>query len=47
MTVRSEVQSSNRIEYPTSLPNFTDISSATLALTDMAATLRGWVQPKV
>ena len=44
-TVRSDVASSKRMEYPTSCPTFTPISSATRAATDMAATRRGWVQP--
>ncbi len=42
--VFSLVQSSKRIEYPTSLPSLTPISSDTRAATLMAATRRGWVQ---
>lgn len=45
MMVLSLVQSSNRIEYPTSLPSLTSISSATRAATLMAATRRGCVHP--
>lgn len=44
-TVVSFVQSSKRIEYPTSCPSFTFISSATRAATLIAATRRGWVHP--
>lgn len=40
-----EVTSSKRMEYPTSAPNSPSISSDTLLATDIAATLRGWVQP--
>ena len=40
-TVFSDVQSSKRMEYPTSWPNFTPTSSATRDATDMAATRRG------
>ncbi|KAJ1499602.1 hypothetical protein HMI55_004310 [Coelomomyces lativittatus] len=43
-TVRGLVQSSNRIEYPTSSPMATSISSDTRFATDMAATRRGCVQ---
>lgn len=42
--VFAELQSSNLIEYPTSCPSMTSISSATLWATLMAATLRGCVQ---
>lgn len=42
--VLEDVQSSKRMLYPTSWPRPTSISSATRAATDMAATLRGWVQ---
>mmetsp|Transcript_16927 Transcript_16927/g.12103 ORF Transcript_16927/g.12103 Transcript_16927/m.12103 type:complete len:215 (-) Transcript_16927:973-1617(-) len=45
MIVLSEVQSSNLMAYPTSWPNSTSISSATLFATDTAATLLGCVQP--
>ena len=41
MIVLEDVQSSKRMAYPTSSPNFTPISSDTLLATDMAATLRG------
>lgn len=41
--VLDEVQSSNRILYPTSDPRQTSISSDTRCATDMAATLLGWV----
>jgi len=43
--VEGEVRSSNRIEYPTSSPKLTFISSATLLATETAATLLGWVHP--
>jgi len=39
--VLDDVQSSNRMLYPTSCPSPTSISSATRAATDMAATRRG------
>ncbi|RUS17613.1 hypothetical protein BC937DRAFT_89744 [Endogone sp. FLAS-F59071] len=42
--VLSDVQSSKRIEYPTSYPSLTPISSATRAATDMAATRPGLVK---
>ena len=42
-----DVTSSNRIEYPTSLPRVTPISSLTRLATDMAATLLGCVQPTI
>ncbi|KAG9796136.1 hypothetical protein KCU88_g241, partial [Aureobasidium melanogenum] len=44
-TVLSLVLSSKRMAYPTSFPSRFPISSATLAATDIAATLRGCVQP--
>ncbi len=40
-----EVTSSNLMEYPTSSPSSTSISSETLLATDMAATRRGCVHP--
>ena len=43
--VFSDVQSSNRMLYPTSFPSFTPASSATRAETDIAATRRGCVHP--
>jgi len=43
-TVLLEVLSSNLIEYPTSSPNYTSISSETLFATLIAATLLGYVQ---
>ena len=43
--VEGDVQSSNLILYPTSSPRGTFISSATRLATDIAATLRGYVQP--
>jgi len=42
--VRPDVLSSKRMEYPTSSPKFTSISSATRLATLIAATRRGWVQ---
>ena len=42
--VLAEVQSSNRIVYPTSCPKVTSISSATRCATLIAATRLGWVQ---
>lgn len=47
ITVVSEHMSSKRIEYPTSLPSSTDISSATHLATETAATRQGWVQPMI
>ena len=43
--VSGPVQSSNRIEYPTSSPSRHPTSSATRLATDVAATRRGCVQP--
>jgi hypothetical protein len=43
--VSGPVQSSNRIEYPTSSPRRQPTSSATRLATDVAATRRGWVHP--
>ena len=45
ITVDGPVQSSNRIVYPTSWPKSQPNSSATRFATDIAATLRGCVQP--
>ena len=41
MRVLALVKSSNLIEYPTSSPNLHPVSSATLAATVVAASLRG------
>lgn len=43
----SDVQSSNRIAYPTVSPSSEFISSDTRLATDMAATLLGCVQPTI
>ena len=45
MIVSLDVQSSNRIAYPTSFPSSTFISSETRFATDIAATRLGCVQP--
>ena len=45
ITVSSEVQSSNRMAYPTLVPSSHPISSLTRFATDIAATRRGCVQP--
>ena len=45
MRVAADVTSSNRIEYPTSLPSSQPYSSATLTATVVAATRRGYMIP--